>query len=75
VSISGGVGSVAGAVLGALFLGVIKNALPVVGVSPFWQMSISGAIIIAAVILNTRAERAKGRIILRRLDAGREAGA
>ncbi len=38
-------------------------------------MSISGAIIIAAVILNTRAERAKGRIILRRLDAGQEAGA
>ncbi len=75
VSISGGVGSVAGAVLGALFLGVIKNALPIVGVSPFWQMSISGAIIIAAVILNTRAERAKGRIILRRLDAGQEAGA
>jgi rhamnose transport system permease protein len=75
VSIAGGVGSVAGAVLGALFLGIIKNALPVVGISPFWQMSISGAIIIAAVILNTRAERTKGRVILRRMDIGREAGA
>lgn len=75
VSISGGLGSVGGAVLGALFLGVIKNALPVVGISPFWQMSISGAIIIAAVILNTRAERTRGRIILRRLTAGQETGA
>jgi rhamnose transport system permease protein len=75
VSISGGLGSVGGAVLGALFLGIIKNALPVVGISPFWQMSISGAIIIAAVILNTRAERTKGRIILRHLAAGQETGA
>lgn len=36
---------VAGAVLGALFLGVIKNALPVIDISPFWQMAISGSVI------------------------------
>lgn len=65
VSIAGGIGSVAGAVLGSLFLGLIKNALPVVNVSPFWQLAISGAIIIAAVAINARAERRKGRIILR----------
>lgn len=65
VSIAGGIGSVAGTVLGALFLGIIKNALPVIDVSPFAQMAISGAIIIAAVTLNTRAERKVGRIILR----------
>ncbi len=35
VSISGGIGTAAGAVLGALFLGVIKNALPVIHISPF----------------------------------------
>lgn len=69
VSIAGGIGSVTGAVLGALFLGLIKNALPVVGVSPFWQMAISGAVIIAAVAINARAERAKGRIILREAGA------
>lgn len=68
VSIAGGIGSVGGAVLGALFLGLIKNALPVIGVSPFWQMAISGSIIIAAVAINARAERAKGRIILRRTE-------
>ena len=32
ISIAGGAGTVAGAVLGALFLGIVKNALPVVGV-------------------------------------------
>ena len=68
VSIAGGIGSVGGAVLGALFLGIIKNALPIVGISPFWQMAISGTVIIAAVTLNARAERARGRVILRRVD-------
>ena len=66
VSIMGGLGSVAGCVLGALFLGVINNALPVIGVSPFWQMAISGAVIIVAVLINARSEQRQGRIILRR---------
>lgn len=69
VSIAGGIGSVPGAVLGALFLGVIKNALPVIHVSPFWQLAISGSVIIIAVAFNARAERKKGRVILRRAEA------
>ena len=50
VSIMGGVGTVFGALLGALFLGIIANALPVVNISPFSQMAISGGAIIIAVI-------------------------
>jgi rhamnose transport system permease protein len=65
VSIAGGIGSVGGAVLGALFLGVIKNALPVINVSPFWQLAISGTAIIIAVAFNARANRDRGRIILK----------
>lgn len=65
ISTLGGIGSVAGAVLGSLFLGVIKNALPVINISPFSQMAISGAVIIAAVVFNARQERRRGRIILR----------
>jgi rhamnose transport system permease protein len=65
ISIAGGAGSVAGAVLGALFLGVIKNALPVAGISPFWQMAISGAAIIAAVTFNAAQTRPRGRLILK----------
>lgn len=65
VSIAGGLGTVTGVVLGALFLGVVKNALPLVGVSPFWQMAIAGAVITVAVVLNARGERrGAGRRIL-----------
>ena len=64
VSVAGGIGTVRGAMLGALFLGVVVNALPVINVSPFWQMLISGAVILAAVVVNARAERRSGKLIL-----------
>ena len=69
VSISGGVGSVAGVVLGALFLGIIKNALPLVGVSPFFQMAVSGVVITGAVLINARGSRASALRILERRPA------
>jgi len=65
ISIAGGIGSVGGAVLGAIFLGVVKNALPVVNISPFWQLAISGSAILIAVAFNARAGQTKGRIILK----------
>ena len=68
VSIMGGIGTVIGALLGALFLGIIKNALPVIDISPFWQMAISCCAIIIAVALNAQANRKKGRIILKRAE-------
>ena len=68
ISIAGGMGTVAGAVLGALFLGVIKNALPVASISPFWQQAISGSAIIIAVVFNARSERRPGRIILKQAE-------
>jgi rhamnose transport system permease protein len=68
VSIAGGIGSVFGAVLGSLFLGTIKNALPVINISPFWQLAISGTVIILAVAFNARAERRKGRVILKKAE-------
>jgi rhamnose transport system permease protein len=64
VSVSGGVGTVAGVVMGALFLGIVKNALPLIGVSPFWQMAIAGAVITVAVAINARGERRASRRIL-----------
>ncbi len=73
VSIAGGVGSVPGTILGALFFGIIVNALPVMQITPFWQMAISGAVILAAVIINARNERQAGKLILpeaRRAAAG-----
>lgn len=69
IAIAGGAGTVGGAILGALFLGVIKNALPVVGISPFWQLAISGSAIILAVAFNARQGRKAGRIILKSAEA------
>jgi rhamnose transport system permease protein len=64
ISIAGGAGTVAGAVLGSLFLGVIGNALPVVKVSPFWQSALTGLVILAAVLVNARGNNKGGRQIL-----------
>jgi rhamnose transport system permease protein len=64
VSIGGGVGSVAGATLGALFLTVIGNALPVLQVSPFWQSALTGLVILVAVLINSRGSGRRSRQIL-----------
>lgn len=64
ISIAGGIGTVTGVVLGCLFLGLIKNALPLIGLSPFWQMAVSGLVITIAVVINARTRRPQGRTIL-----------
>jgi rhamnose transport system permease protein len=68
ISIAGGIGSVGGALLGALFLGIVKNALPVINISPFWQLAISGSAIIIAVAFNATSNRTKGRVILKKAE-------
>ena len=64
ISIAGGAGTVAGAVLGALFLAVINNALPIIKVSPFWQSALTGIVILTAVLINARGNKKAGRQIL-----------
>ena len=49
VGIFGGTGTLAGAALGALFLGFIANALILVGLSQFWLQAIYGLVILIAV--------------------------
>lgn len=75
VSIGGGVGTVAGAVLGVVFIGVINAALPVIQVSPFWQQAIAGFVILVSVALNARSQRQAGRQILERGHATATQGA
>jgi len=56
-SFSGAKGTVLGAFLGVLLLGVISNALNILGVDPFFQTVALGAIIVISVIIsnmNTR---------------------
>jgi len=49
VNIFGGSGTLAGAALGALFLGFVANALILVGLSQFWLQAIYGVVILVAV--------------------------
>jgi len=51
-SMSGGKGSIAGTVVGALIIGVLNNGLVLLNVSPFWQQVIKGFVIIGAVVLD-----------------------
>jgi len=65
VNILGGSGSIIGVILGALFLGIVNNALPVVGLSPFYQMAIQGFVILAAIIANSVVDQRNQAALLR----------
>ena len=53
VNIFGGSGTLAGAAIGALFLGFVANALILVGLSQFWLQAIYGVVILLAVSADT----------------------
>lgn len=65
VSMLGGSGTLVGVILGALFLGIVNNALPVIGLSPFFQMAIQGFVILAAIIANSVVDRRTQAALLR----------
>ena len=52
VAIFGGSGTVWGAAIGAFLLVTINRALPVAGISDFWQRAVVGALIIGAIVLD-----------------------
>ncbi|WP_042161590.1 ABC transporter permease [Paenibacillus gorillae] len=62
-SIFGGVGTIAGTMLGVLFMGIIKNGLIISKVSPFWVDAATGFLIILAIVINTlqRIRQNKGK--------------
>lgn len=66
VSISGGIGTVIGVVLGAILMGTLNNILPLIQVSSYWQMAIKGFIIIVSVVINALTQRNIDRQALKR---------
>jgi rhamnose transport system permease protein len=66
VNIFGGSGTLAGAALGALFLGFIANALILVGLSQFWLQAIYGLVILVAVSADAVIVRRLKRATVRR---------
>ncbi|GAF27327.1 Ribose import permease protein RbsC [Moorella thermoacetica] len=56
-SLSGGVGTIPGTFMGALIIGILNNALDLLGVSAYWQQVFKGAIIVGAVVLDQRRKK------------------
>lgn len=56
-SLSGGQGSITGAILGALLMGALRQGLRMVGLQPHWQTVALGAAIVAAVIYDRLSRR------------------
>ena len=52
VAITGGVGTVWGAAIGAMLLMTINRALPILGIPDFWQRAVVGVLIIGAIVLD-----------------------
>lgn len=51
-SLNGGEGTIIGTLIGVLIMGVLKNGIVLLGVSPFFQMLIIGLVIIGAVAID-----------------------
>jgi inositol transport system permease protein len=56
---AGGIGTVAGTIVGALIIGVLNNILDLTNVSAYWQQIIKGCIIVGAVILDQLKQRGR----------------
>jgi len=61
VNISGGVGTVPGVLLGTFLLGIIENSLPLLHISPFWQLAAQGLLILIAVVSDSFISRSVQR--------------
>ena len=59
-AVSGGIGTIIGAVVGGLFIGVLNNGMSILGVSTDWQQSIKGFVLLAAVAFDLYSKR-RGR--------------
>jgi len=71
VAISGGVGTVWGAAIGAYLLLTINRALPILGIQDFWQRAVVGALIIGAIVLDRVLALRQSRKLLQIREEGR----
>lgn len=58
-SLSGGEGTVLGALLGSVLVGIVNDALVLLNVSVYWQSLVTGFVLIAAVTLDVMTHRKK----------------
>ena len=58
-SLAGGVGSVRRTMIGILIIGIINNGMALMNVQTFWQLAARGAILLAAIILDSMQHKSK----------------
>lgn len=59
----GGTGTIGGAVIGAIFMGVLNNGMSILGIDANWQKAVKGLVLLAAVVfdvLSKKQQSAKG---------------
>ncbi len=59
VSLTGGVASMSGVVGGVLIMGVVQNAMSLRSIDAYWQMVVSGVVLLAAVLLDRLKHRSR----------------
>lgn len=59
ISMEGGQGNILSSIVGALIMGLVLNMLQLMGVSSYWQQIFTGSIIVAAVAIDSLANRNK----------------
>lgn len=72
-SFSGGIGTVAGTLAGALIVGVLGNVMNLIGIGSYVQQMVMGAIIIAAVAYDVWSKRGKTKTVILKSDEERKA--
>ena len=55
----GGTGTVGGAVIGAVFMGVLNNGMSLLNVDANWQKAVKGLVLLAAVIFDVVSKKKK----------------
>lgn len=55
----GGTGTVMGAVIGAIFMGILNNGMSIMGVDSNWQQAIKGLVLLAAVAFDVVSKKKK----------------
>ena len=55
----GGTGTVTGAVVGAVFMGVLNNGMSILGIDMNWQRAVKGLVLLAAVIFDVVSKKKK----------------
>ncbi|MDR1985484.1 MAG: sugar ABC transporter permease [Treponema sp.] len=56
-AVSGGIGTIIGAVVGGLFIGILNNGMSILGVSTDWQQGIKGFVLLGAVAFDLYSKR------------------